>query len=73
MALTLGKEATFAECLLVYLAKKLTKGPMVLPLPSARSVGTGQRGSLCRVASKTLSKVTGEGAHEVLICRVSVQ
>jgi hypothetical protein len=31
VALTLGKEATFAECLLMHSAKELTKGPTGAP------------------------------------------
>jgi hypothetical protein len=46
VTLVLGKEASFAECLLEHSAKKLTKGPPVDSLPSARLVGTRQRGKL---------------------------
>jgi hypothetical protein len=38
VALTLGKEASFAECLLEHLAKKLTKGPAGGPFVECRLV-----------------------------------
>jgi hypothetical protein len=72
VALTLGKEATFAECLLMHSAKELTKGPLVISLSSASPAGTRQRGSLCRVPPNTLRKGPGKGAHGELLCRVSV-
>jgi hypothetical protein len=49
MALALHKEASFAECLLVHSAKELIKGPLVIPLSSASTVGTQQRWSLSRL------------------------
>jgi hypothetical protein len=70
--ITLDKEATFAECLLVHSTKDLTKRSAGDPLPSASSTSTRQRGSLCRMPPNTFSKGTGKGAHGELVCRVSV-
>jgi hypothetical protein len=46
VTMTLGKEASFAECLLAHSAKKLTKGPAGGPFVECRPVGTRQRGNL---------------------------
>jgi hypothetical protein len=40
VALTLGKEATSVECLLMYSSKELTKGPLVLPWARASLAST---------------------------------
>jgi hypothetical protein len=46
VALTLGKEASFAKCLLEHSAKKLTKGPADRPFVECKLVNTRQRGNL---------------------------
>jgi hypothetical protein len=46
MASTIGKEATFVECLLVHSAKVLTKGPLATSLSSANPADTRQREKL---------------------------
>jgi hypothetical protein len=43
VALTLGKEARFAECLLEHLAKNLTKGPADRPFVECMSTDARQR------------------------------
>jgi hypothetical protein len=46
VALTLGKEASFVECLQEHSTKKLTKGPAGRPFAEYRLVDTRQRGYL---------------------------
>jgi hypothetical protein len=45
VALTLGKEARFAECLLDHSAKNLAKGSAGGPFAKCRLVNTWQRGN----------------------------
>jgi hypothetical protein len=45
VALTFGKEASFAKCLLEHSAKNLTKGPASGSFAECRSVDTRQRGN----------------------------
>jgi hypothetical protein len=46
VALTLGKETSFVECLLEHSTKKLTKGHAGRPFAECRLVDTRQRGNL---------------------------
>jgi hypothetical protein len=46
VTLTLGKEASFAECLLAHSAKKLTKGPAGGPFAKCRPANTRQRSNI---------------------------
>jgi hypothetical protein len=58
MASALGKEATFAECLLlVHSAKVLTKGPVGDLVAECLSGGhSAKRKTICRVSPSTLGK-----------------
>jgi hypothetical protein len=51
---------------------ELTKGPLVISLPSASPANTRQRGSLYRVPPNTLGKGPGKGARGELLCRLSL-
>jgi hypothetical protein len=46
VTLTLGKEESFAECLLAHSAKKLTKGPTGGTFAKCRPASTQQRSNL---------------------------
>jgi hypothetical protein len=55
--LALGKEATFVECLLVHLAKLLTKGSVGDFFDECKSDGhLVKMETLCRVSPNTLGK-----------------
>jgi hypothetical protein len=53
---TLGKEASFAECLRELSALGLAVGPLEPSLPTAVIADTWQNWPLCRVPKKTLGK-----------------